>query len=265
MIELPGEAEIRCSNCTSSFYVSGSDIYVESQGSEERSMGAEVFYHGAGDFTCPNCDEVIEVEYEASEYPVGVLNYSEAHATGGKILRGFGDIDVQFGDELYSFDEEIELYVPQEKKIITSLAESASDIIQIVQKKPASLFDMTSREFEEFIAQIFSIHGFSVELTQRTRDGGKDIIAIRSDLGLRAKYIVECKRYAPNRPVGVELVRNLYGVQQQEGANKSVLATTSRFTAEAQAFASNASTTQWAMDLVGYERIIEWVNDTKNG
>jgi restriction system protein len=236
---------------------------VESQGSEERSMGAEVFYHGAGEFRCPNCDEIIEVEYEASEYPVGMLNYSEAHATGGEILRGFGDIDVQFGDELYSFDEEIELYVPQEKTIITNLANSANDIIQIVQKKPVSLFNMSPREFEEFIAQIFSNHGFSVELTQKTRDGGKDIIAIRSDLGLCAKYIIECKRYAPNRPVGVELVRNLYGVQQQEGANKSVLATTSRFTAEAQAFASNVSTTQWAMDLVGYERIIEWVNDTK--
>jgi restriction system protein len=112
---------------------------------------------------------------------------------------------------------------------------------------------MTSREFEEFIAQIFSKHGFSVELTQRTRDGGRDIVAIRSDLGLRSKYIVECKRYAPNRPIGVELVRNLYGVQQQEGANKSVLATTSRFTKDAQEFASNTSTTQWAMDLAGYE------------
>lgn len=228
-------------------------------------MGAEVFYHGSGDFRCPNCDEIVEVEYEASEYPIGMLNYSEANATGGVILQGFGDINIQFGEEIYSFDEEIELYIPQEKKIITNLADSAKDIIQIVQQKPRSLHEMTPREFEEFIAHIFSKHGFTVELTQQTRDGGKDIIAIRSDLGIKSKYIIECKRYAPDRPVGVELVRGLYGVQMAYGANKSVLATTSRFTPDAKAFASTQSTTQWAMDLVGYERILEWVNATKNG
>jgi restriction system protein len=264
-IELPGEAEIECTNCKSSFYVSGSDIYVEQHGSEERSMGAEVFYYGSGEFRCPNCDEVVEVQYEASEYPIGALNYSEVNATGGIILQNFGDIAVQFGEEMYSFDEEIDLYVPQEKKIITNLAESARDIIRIVQQEPKTLYEISPREFEEFIAQIFSRHGFSVELTQKTRDGGKDIIAVRSDLGIRSKYIIECKRYAPNRPVGVELVRSLYGVQMAHGANKSVLATTSRFTADAQNFASNTSTTKWAMDLVGYERIIEWVKATKNG
>lgn len=228
-------------------------------------MGAEIFYHGSGDFTCPNCDEAVEVEYEASEYPVGALNYSEIKVNGGEILQGFGDIDVQFGEELYSFDEEIELFVHQEKKIILNLTESTRDIFQVVQRNPRALYEMSPREFEDFIAQIFSKHGFTVELTQATRDGGKDIIAIRSDLGIRSKYIIECKRYASHRPVGIELVRSLYGVQMAYGANKSVLATTSRFTPDAEKFASQTSTTQWAMDLVGYERILEWVKATKNG
>ena len=166
---------------------------------------------------------------------------------------------------MYSYDEEIELYIPKEQEIIQNLADSAQDIIQVVQTKPSSLYDMKPREFEEFIARIFSEHGFSVELTQKTRDGGKDIIAIRSDLGIKSKFIIECKRYAPHRSVGVDLVRSLYGVQMELGANKSILATTSKFTPDAKKFASTKSTTQWAMDLVDYERIIHWVNETKNG
>ena len=227
-------------------------------------MGAEVFYYGAGKFRCPNCDENVEIEYEASEYPVGALNYSELNIEGGKVVRGFGDIDIRFGEEMYSFDDEIDLYVPKQKEIISCLTSSALDLILIASKNPVALYEMSPREFEQLIAEIFSRHGFKVELTQRTRDGGKDIIAVRSDLGIRSKYIIECKKYAKHRPVGVDLVRNLYGVQVQEGANKSVLATTSRFTPDAHAFAKNASTTQWAMDLKGYEDIITWINSSKN-
>ncbi|MEQ1654678.1 MAG: restriction endonuclease, partial [Nitrospira sp.] len=93
-------------------------------------------------------------------------------------------------------------------------------------------------------------------------DGGKDIVAIRSDLGIRSKYIIECKRYAPNKPVGVALVRGLYGAQTQMGANKAVLATTSRFTTEARSFAETLNTTKWAMDLKDFRDICEWVRDS---
>ncbi len=83
-------------------------------------MGPEVFYYGSGEFKCPNCDESIEVEYEASKYPVGAFNDSETNASGGYILEGFGDIDIQFDQEIYSFDEEFQLYIPQQKEIVTT-------------------------------------------------------------------------------------------------------------------------------------------------
>lgn len=96
-------------------------------------------------------------------------------------------------------------------------------------------------------------------MTKQTRDGGRDIIAIRSDLGIQSKYIIECKRYALNNPVSVELVRALYGVQMQEGANQAVLATTSRFTPDARSFATAKNTTEWSMDLKDFEDIRQWV------
>lgn len=262
MLELPGEAEIECARCTSRFYVSGLDIDIDSIGSDDRSMGPENLYGGTSDFRCPNCDENIEITYEASEYPAGALNFSDTHISGGKIISGFGDIDVSFGEEFYSFEEETQLYLPEEKKIITNLGICTFDLISEIARNPKLLYQIDSRKFEELLANIFSRHGFSIELTKKTRDGGRDIIAIRSDLGIKSKYIIECKRYAIHNPVRVDLVRNLYGVQTQEGANKSVLATTSYFTPDAKKFADSVNTTQWAMDLKGYEDIVRWIKQT---
>ena len=44
-----------------------------------------------------------------------------------------------------------------------------------------------SRILEEMIAEIFSGLGYDVELTKRTRDGGKDIIALRKRDGKNEK------------------------------------------------------------------------------
>ena len=257
-------AEIACKKCGHSFHIDAADMDLEQVGVDERQMGAEIFYSGEVELNCPKCRNLIEVSYEASEYPVGVPNYNETNATGADIIRGFSDIDVHFDDEFYSFDEEALLYLPEEKKIITSLCSGVSELLHEVNKKPSILYEIDPRTFEELIAHVFSLHGFMVELTKQTRDGGRDVIAIRSDLGIRSKYLIECKRYSLANPIGVELVRALYGVQMQEGANKAVLATTSRFTPDAQSFAKARNTTELAMDLKDINDIRQWVASAAN-
>lgn len=264
MASLSGTAEISCNQCTHSFAIDAADLDIEQTGSDERQMGAEIFYSGEVEVSCPKCRNPIEVTYEASEYPVGMPNYHETNARGGEVIRGFSDIEIYFDDEFYSFDEESLLYVPEEKKIITDLCSGVSALLNEVHKAPEIIYSITSRQFEELIAHIFSLHGFVVELTKKTRDGGRDIIAIKSELDIRLKYLIECKRYSMENPVNVELVRALYGVQIQEGANKSVLATTSRFTADAKKFAKNKNTTEWAMDLKDINDIRQWVSSAAN-
>lgn len=259
MLELPNEAEIECQNCSSSFFVSGKDMYVQTVGNHERGMGPETAYAASLDVVCPNCDTEISINYEAFEYPIGALNHSETSVYGGTLIKSFGDIDFPFEEEIYSYHEDSSLYLPEEKQIIANLQLSAFELISKVSGHPEILFQIAPTEFEELIAYIFSKHGFEVQLTQKTRDGGRDIIAIKSELDIRSKFIIECKRYAKNRPIGVELVRALYGVQVQEGANKSILATTSYFSTDALKFANAVHTTQWAMDLKGYSDIINWV------
>jgi len=259
MALLSGTAELQCKHCENAFHIDASELGVDQVGADERQMGAEIFYAGAVELNCPKCGGYIEVKYDASEYPIGCPGSSDMHAEGASIIRGFEDIDLSLQDEIYSFDEESKLFLPEEKKIITDLYSGVSDLIREVSKTPTLLYKISPRQFEELIAHILSQHGFFVDLTKRTRDGGKDIVAFRSDLGITSKFIIECKRYAANKPVSVGLVRSLYGVQVHEGANKSVLATTSRFTPAALSFAKTRNKTQWAMDLKDFNDIYQWI------
>lgn len=260
--ELSGTAELLCSHCEHSFHIDASDLAIDQIGADERPMGPEILFEGAAELNCPKCGGYIQVRLNASEYPIGVTDYSEMHIEGARLTQGFEDVDVIFEDEIYSFNKRSQIYVAEEKKLITELQSGVSDLIQEISRRPTLLYQISPRQFEELIARIFSQHGFKVELTKRTRDGGKDIIAIRSDLGIKSKYIIECKRYAPTKAIGIGLVRALYGTQIQMGANKSILATTSRFTRDAHHFSETVNTTQWAMDLKEFNDISEWVKSS---
>ena len=80
---------------------------------------------------------------------------------------------------------------------------------------------------------MFEKKGFSVKITPKTRDGGKDIFIARNDL-CSFLFYVECKKYAPNRPVGIDVIQRLYGVVSAEKATGGIIATTSHFTKSAQ-------------------------------
>jgi HJR/Mrr/RecB family endonuclease len=109
------------------------------------------------------------------------------------------------------------------------------------------------------IAFIFQSHGFEVELTPVAKDGGRDIVAVQRSLGVLTRWLVECKRYAITHKVGVELVRQLYGVLMSEQANKAILVTTSGFTAGAREFAERHP---WPLTLRDGPGVLNWANAT---
>lgn len=131
-----------------------------------------------------------------------------------------------------------DIVVPNKNIISPSLINIKKDVLQInddlmryIAQEPMSMHELSPREFEKIIAELFKKLGYEVELTKQTRDGGVDIyIAKKTDLG-KFLFLVECKHYAPNRPVGIEVIRNMYGVL---GMNKrkptgGIIATTSHF------------------------------------
>lgn len=145
--------------------------------------------------------------------------------------------------------------------LIHTYQEVNAELIKYLTKHPEFLYELNPRKFEELIAEIFKDMGFSVDMTPPTRDGGRDIHAIRSDALGSSLYLIECKRYASSRKVGVEPVRSLYGVVQSERATTGIIVTTSSFTQDAIDFATPL---QYQMSLRDFDELKKWLVNFKN-
>lgn len=124
------------------------------------------------------------------------------------------------------------------KRIENQTIYVSKQMMHLLADNPDKMYELTPREFEKMIAELYQKLGYSVELTKQTRDGGKDIyLAYKNDIG-SFLYLVECKKYAKDNPVGVGIVRGLYGVQALESkkVTGSIIATTSYFTSDAKQY-----------------------------
>lgn len=150
-------------------------------------------------------------------------------------------------------DKESEPY----QAIVTSVTTVSDEFLKKLADNPSLLYEMSPRGFEELVAELLDRQGYKVHLTPASRDGGKDIyIATKDSLG-SFLYFVECKRFAPDRPVGVGLIRQLYGTVQAERATAGILATTSFFTKGARDFQSKV---EFHISLQDYLCIQKWIH-----
>jgi restriction system protein len=116
------------------------------------------------------------------------------------------------------------------------------------QRALADLAALTWQQFEEVIADAFRRHGYRVrEVGGWGRaDGGVDLLLTRDG----ETTIVQAKHWCSQR-VGVQLVRELYGVQHAMQAERSMFVAMGRYTADAQQFAA-----QVGMSLVDGEELL---------
>jgi HJR/Mrr/RecB family endonuclease len=161
-----------------------------------------------------------------------------------------------FSDSIVSFSLDISI----DKKTIIDISSSANEkLIAHFLQNPHKMKTMDRRLFEELIAEIFDGFGFSVELTQRTRDGGRDIIAIKN-AETKLKYLIECKRPDPGTIIGIKPVRELFGVKSDEKASKAILATTSYFSKDATLFFER---NKWELEPKDFDGIMQWIEEYK--
>ncbi len=130
-------------------------------------------------------------------------------------------------------------------------------LLSFLAQHPNYLHSLHSRTFEKLIARIFIDMGCSVELMRATHDGGKDIIVRTSGPTGHSISYVQCKRNSPFRPIGIEVVRQLFGIQMADHANKSMIVTTSHFTTEAVDFARNV---EFLISLRDYFDVVSWLS-----
>lgn len=105
------------------------------------------------------------------------------------------------------------------------------------------LYFETGYEFEDFLKEYLSKMGLDeVQITQRSRDGGVDLTAIRKGVGDFSEidtthYYIQAKRYSMTTKVSASKVRELKGTIPF--GYKGMLITTSDFTADALTEATN--------------------------
>ena len=95
-----------------------------------------------------------------------------------------------------------------------------------------SIRSLTWREFEQLVGEAYRRQGYDVEETGGGgADGGVDLVL----RGHGETVLVQCKQWR-ERQVGVDKVRELFGVMTAEGATRAILVTSGNFTNDAQSF-----------------------------
>jgi restriction system protein len=202
-------------------------------------------------------NEIEEVLKKSFGFPMAISMIANARQ-----LNRDQDLSTLLESPIYDLSKTILLPESKLISIVTPcIVTTTENLLHQLKRQPDSIHELSPRKFEELIAELLNGMGHRVELTPATRDGGKDILAyIDTDFG-EMLCLVEAKKYRASRPVGVELVRSLYGTLCDFQANSAMLVTTSRFTADAQNFQSKH---KYQLNLKDYSNIVEWIQNHKS-
>lgn len=186
------------------------------------------------------------------EYDIEEDDIEDAEAVDEKIVSAL--INPMTGE---SFKE-------SDKKLIITALPINEDILKYFAKNPQELYKIEPRYFEKLMAEIYYKLGYDVELTQATRDGGKDIILTdHSPLG-DFVYYAECKHHEKESvKVGVGVVCKLYGTINMDRVNGGIVATNSFFTKDARDFILD-NNCQCQVQLHDENNIREFLNKLVN-
>ena len=104
----------------------------------------------------------------------------------------------------------------------------------------SDLMALSWQDFKHLVGEAFRARGFSVTETASGPDGGVDL-ELRKDGEL---HLVQCKRWRA-RKVGVEIVRELYGIMSARGAVGGYVVSSGVFSREAERFADGRNIELW--------------------
>lgn len=142
--------------------------------------------------------------------------------------------------------------------VAVDLSDINDELIKYLAAHPEMMHQLDPRKFEELVAALFRGKGYAVELTPPQRDGGRDLLAFSKNSVGTLLTLVECKRWHPAHPVGVGVVRSLYGVVEQERATMGIVATTSRFTGPARQFQGRS---RYRISLRDFDDLRVWLSE----
>jgi restriction system protein len=172
-------------------------------------------------------------------------------------------------EELFRGSEKVPLslsgiVIPERKVAEGLLVRSTSlmwaTIVDELNYDWSAAYQIPPEKWEEIIAGAYKKAGYDeVILTPRSRDFGRDVIAVRKGIGC-IKIIGSVKAYKPGHLVGQDHVRALAGVLSLEtNASKGILSTTSDFAPRMMDDELIAKAVPFRLELMNGERLREWL------
>ena len=116
----------------------------------------------------------------------------------------------------------------QDGRQVCSLADPWLEIVRLISRDTSALFTIPWDKMEELIAGAYVKAGYSVTLTPRSGDLGRDVIAEKPEVG-RIRLLESVKAYKAGHLVQHDDVRALIGVMSLDDATHGVVTTTSDF------------------------------------
>ena len=153
------------------------------------------------------------------------------------------------------------LILPETPQIITDVGLVNSSLIERVNKDPDFMYGMSTRQFEELVGELLEKEGYKVTITPATRDGGKDLLIVEQKRVGNFVIYVECKRNSIVNPVGVRLVRELYGTVMADRVNAGILVTSAYFSDPAIRFKEEVKS---QLSLIDYYKLKKWIDEEAN-
>jgi hypothetical protein len=138
----------------------------------------------------------------------------------------------------------------------------SQSIVDSIAKDPDVLLDLSKRDFEKLMGELFARMGFEVDLYRASKDGGVDFLAVAPGRVDPIITAVQCKH--PDRPVGgkkahsmpVATVREIYGVAKANDLAGAVAITSAKYSYDAKTFAELKPE---EIQLADRDDILEWI------
>jgi HJR/Mrr/RecB family endonuclease len=111
------------------------------------------------------------------------------------------------------------------------------------------------KRFEILCRELWRLKGYKADLTCTGADGGVDIMISEFAAPDNLYAIAQCKSWI-SEPVGVAIVRELWGVRHHMNAEHAVLLTLAGFTPEARAFAIGKQ-----LQLIAGDQLLQQIGD----
>lgn len=137
--------------------------------------------------------------------------------------------------------------------------------MRIIESDPSAIYQIDCWKWEEIIAGAYKQAGFDeVELTPRSGDKGRDIVATKNGIG-SVRIFDQVKAYKPGNVVTANDVRAMSGILSGAGnVSKGVITTTSSFAPRIEEDEYIKPFLPHRIELRPKEILLPWLNELKN-